>query len=223
MTPRVRLCHHSRLVSECLSAMLTEAGTVDCAGLIAESLDERSFDSPEEIAADLLLLDVTLGGELTHRLAQLFKTKLPNCKVALLVPEHALDRMLHLTHIATHGCLSEGEGIAHAKAAISTILSGEFYCSPKLTSALWKQVAHGDNAGNLNGARGDSRLTAREREVLELIADERLGNKQIARRLGVSLYTVKNHVHNIIDKLGVQDRNEAVLSAKRQHLLVRHS
>lgn len=202
--------------------MLNEAGCLNCSGLFAESLDERCFDSPEQIAADVLLLDVTLAGDLTRRMAELFTTKLPDCKVVLLVPENALERMLHLTHLATHGCLSDGEGLVHAKEAIKTVLSGEFYCSPKLTSALWKQLGRGDNADGIESTRGDSRLTSREREVLELIADERLGNKQIARRLGVSLYTVKNHVHNIIEKLGVQDRNEAVLCAKRQNLLVRH-
>lgn len=52
-------------------------------------------------------------------------------------------------------------------------------------------------------------LTPRERQILLLIRDEDLGNKQIARRLHLSLYTVKNHVHNIIKKLGAADRREA--------------
>lgn len=52
-------------------------------------------------------------------------------------------------------------------------------------------------------------LTEREREILLLICTEDLGNKQIAKRLHLSLYTVKNHIHNIIEKLGVADRHEA--------------
>ena len=56
----------------------------------------------------------------------------------------------------------------------------------------------------------NARLTVREREILRIIAVEQLGNKQIARRLHVSLYTVKNHVHSIMKKLDVRERGEAV-------------
>ena len=65
-----------------------------------------------------------------------------------------------------------------------------------------------------------SELTPREVEVLRLI-EEHLSNKQIARRLSLSLYTVKNHVHNIVEKLKVCDRHEAVEYAGRRHWLTR--
>ena len=68
-------------------------------------------------------------------------------------------------------------------------------------------------------ARGDCQLTRREVEVLRLIAHRNLCNKQIARELRVSVYTVKNHVHSIIGKLSVEDRRMAVRHAVRQGLL----
>ena len=54
-----------------------------------------------------------------------------------------------------------------------------------------------------------ARLTLREREIVGLIA-RGLSNKEIARRLGIEVTTVKNHVHNILDKLGVARRADAV-------------
>ena len=65
---------------------------------------------------------------------------------------------------------------------------------------------------------GAATLTPRELEIVRLIS-EHLSNKQIARRLSVSLYTIKNHVHNIVDKLQVTGRYEAVDHARKQHLL----
>jgi DNA-binding CsgD family transcriptional regulator len=62
-------------------------------------------------------------------------------------------------------------------------------------------------------------LTLRELEILRLIADNRLSNKQIARQLSISMYTVKNHVHNILEKLDAQDRHDAVEIARQRHLL----
>jgi len=61
-------------------------------------------------------------------------------------------------------------------------------------------------------------LTPRELEIVHLIA-ERLSNKEIAKRLCVSLYTVKNHVHNIVEKLQVKNRFEAVEYAHQRRWL----
>jgi len=61
-------------------------------------------------------------------------------------------------------------------------------------------------------------LTAREHEVIELLA-KRNSNKQIARELCLSLYTVKNHVHNILEKLNVESRLEAVDVARQENWL----
>ena len=58
-------------------------------------------------------------------------------------------------------------------------------------------------------------LTEREREILRLVAAG-LQNKEIAQKLGISLATVRNHVHNILEKLEVHSRLEAVLLAFRQ-------
>ncbi|HEX6863555.1 MAG TPA: response regulator transcription factor, partial [Thermoanaerobaculia bacterium] len=55
-------------------------------------------------------------------------------------------------------------------------------------------------------------LTARELEILRLISDE-LSNQEIARRLRLSVHTVKNHIHKVLDTLGVESRRQAVRSA----------
>ena len=64
------------------------------------------------------------------------------------------------------------------------------------------------------------RLTSRERQVLELVA-ERQSNKEIAKALALSIFTIKNHVHNILKKLNVENRLEAVVLAQQENLLNR--
>jgi ATP/maltotriose-dependent transcriptional regulator MalT len=64
----------------------------------------------------------------------------------------------------------------------------------------------------------DSNLTQRERQVLALMAD-RMSNQEIADELSLSLYTVKNHVHNILEKLQVDDRFDAIDHARRRRLI----
>jgi DNA-binding NarL/FixJ family response regulator len=222
--PHVYLCHRNRLLSECLANALSESGDVVCSVLSPE-LALRTCSSPRDVEGSLalLLLDATLEAGLTDQVAELIRQYYPTCKLLLLVAESAANRMIELAHFKSHGCLCEDVSLADVRGAIQSVLSGHSFCSPQLANALMAQIGRIDHTQNWARHCDAVQLTSREREVLELIAWEHLGNKQIAGRLSVSLYTVKNHVHNIIEKLGVQDRHEAVQFAKRRHLLAGES
>jgi DNA-binding NarL/FixJ family response regulator len=103
--------------------------------------------------------------------------------------------------------------------AIEVVRAGASYFSPELANALFAQLNGSDQQSSWGPYVDTQRLTPREREILRLIASENLSNKQIARRLHLSLYTVKNHVHNIIEKMDVNDRHGAAQLAQRRHLI----
>jgi two-component system, NarL family, nitrate/nitrite response regulator NarL len=90
--------------------------------------------------------------------------------------------------------------------ALESAMRGEVSCSPRMAATLLRRVATlaADQAAPLP----EHRLTARELEIIELI-DEGLTNKEIAARLTIEVATVKNHVHNILEKLEVRGRAEA--------------
>jgi len=103
--------------------------------------------------------------------------------------------------------------LAQLHTAILGAMRGEVRCSPKITGWLLRELRH----------RGDrspvgERLTSRENETLHLIS-QGLSNKDIARELGISVATVKNHVHSVLEKLRVQSRSQAVarLSSRDFH------
>jgi two-component system nitrate/nitrite response regulator NarL len=83
---------------------------------------------------------------------------------------------------------------------------GEASCPPSITAALLRHVAA--TARPADDEAPTAPLTRREREIVELIAD-RLSNKEIAGRLGIAPHTVKNHVHNLLQKLGAHRREDA--------------
>ena len=215
--PHVCLCHRNRLLSECLATALSESGDVVCSEL---SPDLAAATCSAETTFELLLLDATLDDGLADQVADLVRKYHPTCKLLLLIAEPAMNRMIELARLGSQGCLCENVSLADVRAAIQAVLSGRSFGSPQLANALMAQIGRVDHTHDWARHLDDVQLTCREREVLELIAWEHLGNKQIARRLDVSLYTVKNHVHNIIEKLGVQDRHEAVQFAKRRRMLV---
>jgi DNA-binding NarL/FixJ family response regulator len=213
---RICICHRVRLIGECLERALTfhelPGQWIESGFLLqnAADLGENPFD--------LVLLGVDApAGELADIVALAHRWG-PACKLLLLVPDSATGGMAALTQLGSHGCVREGGSLAELCDAIRRVLGGHSYFSPELADALFAQ---------LNG-RGDERwapfaqgtqLTSREQDVLRLIARENLSNKQIARRLHVSLYTVKNHVHNIIEKLEVSDRHGAAQLAQRKNLI----
>ena len=90
-------------------------------------------------------------------------------------------------------------------AATTSVVCGEAACPPRVAAALLRHVA--DTARERTYSEF-APLTSRERQVVALI-DEGLSNKEIAARLCIELSTVKNHVHNLLEKLGARGRAEA--------------
>jgi DNA-binding NarL/FixJ family response regulator len=92
--------------------------------------------------------------------------------------------------------------------AIDGVLGGEKIYPPSIAYLLYQHLAQRSRACERRNRLDALALTPREFEVLSLIAD-RSSNEAIALRLGISIHTVKNHVHNILEKLEADNRNAA--------------
>jgi len=103
------------------------------------------------------------------------------------------------------GYVTREESLKDLTAVVESAARGELQCSPTIAGSLLRRVAA---AGHREPSPSRAQLTAREREILRLIGQD-LSNKQIAVRLGIGVATVKNHVHNLLEKLNVHRRREA--------------
>lgn len=104
---------------------------------------------------------------------------------------------------------------------IRALKGGQTMCSPRIASKLFARIS--GRPLTYNGTRlrrGESRLTRRQLQILVLV-EAGLANKEIARRLSLEVQTVKNHVHNILQKLKVRRRTEAARYARARGLLPR--
>lgn len=99
------------------------------------------------------------------------------------------------------------ESIDHLLALMHEVGNGQPHCSPEVSAILVGQVYTSVSGSALPSSSAEP-LTARETEILMLL-EEGLTNQQIALRLSVTVHTVKNHVHNLLNKLGVRSRAEA--------------
>jgi DNA-binding NarL/FixJ family response regulator len=216
----VYLCHRNRLLTDCLAAILCQNKGFKCT-VLDPAVPTTSIARlmPAE-SPDVLLLDPTLPAEQVALVSQQFRARFPQSRLILMVSSLATDRMIEFAQLQCHGYVLEEVSLKEVRDAIDTVLEGRQFCSPQLANALLVHLGRIDPQQGLLQFLDDVRITSREREILQLIALERLSNKQIARRLHVSLYTVKNHIHNVIEKLGVEDRYEAVQFAQRRKWLV---
>ena len=105
------------------------------------------------------------------------------------------------------------ESFDHLLSLTTSSADGRAQCSAEVSSILIRRVYA--FAAQQNPDSTTETLTAREREILDLIA-QGLTNQQIASRLSLTLHTVKNHVHNVLTKLGVGTRAEAATVARAE-------
>jgi two-component system nitrate/nitrite response regulator NarL len=126
------------------------------------------------------------------------RTAFPNTKViAIAVSEHG-DEALACARTGVAGIVLRSGTLRDLKATVAGVVRGETVCPPSVVGAL---VRHMADAADGHGPVDDGHLTSREREVLVFI-EQGLTNKEIARRLGIEERTVKNHVHNLLEKFG---------------------
>ena len=102
---------------------------------------------------------------------------------------------------------------------VSAVARGESWCSNRFAAFLYSRIREFADEKRPD-AREEAQLTARELEVIELLA-EGLSNKEIAGRLTIETQTVKNHVHHLLEKLSVHKRMDAVAYARQRHWLRR--
>jgi two-component system, NarL family, nitrate/nitrite response regulator NarL len=114
---------------------------------------------------------------------------------------------LSCAQIGIAGYVTRDGSVEDVVAAIKAAARGDVHCSPRIAGSLFRRIAA--MSADRSRRSGSGALTARETQILKLI-QEGMSNKMISRTLGIGLATVKNHVHNILLKLGIQRRAEAI-------------
>lgn len=126
--------------------------------------------------------------------------------VALSVDEDS--EVLPLAQAGISGYVTRDASLADVAAAIEAAACGELSCSARVAGGLLRRVAL---LAREREPEGDRRLTRREHEIVRLIGSG-LSNREIGEQLFIEPATVKNHVHNILTKLHVSCRGDAVAS-----------
>jgi len=194
-----------RLYREGLARVLSQLPDVETVHTCESAADGVGL--VDHVAPDIILLDMSALGSASS--ARLFSREFPTVKIlALAVPETE-HHVLACVEAGIMGYVPREGSIDDLVCAIKHAARGEALCSPSITGGLMRRVAMLAHDNSVI-----SRLTPRELEIAEHIA---LGttNRGIAVSLGIQLCTVKNHVHNILDKLGIERRADVAACMRR--------
>jgi DNA-binding NarL/FixJ family response regulator len=168
------------------------------------------------VSPGVLLMDTGMAvGENLPALRHL-REHHPRLPLAVAVQELEADAVVAYFQVGANACIPPDASGQDALTALQRAQQGEVACSPTVIRLLVRRLRESSPPG----VGQETRLSSREKEVLRLIADGLL-NKQIATRLGIALCTVKNHTHNILKKLQVRHRRDAIDYVYRSGILRR--
>lgn len=199
-----------RLYREGIDRILSEVNSINVVG-IAESNNEI-LNLLAISHLDVVLLDMRMPN------SQLIVTSIANdyanAKIIVIAVPEDEDNYLLCVESGITGYLSKESSIEELIDAVKTVDKGSLYCPCSITQYILNCVRHKHkhNSNQINDVKLTyskliNSLTQREMQIVKLLA-EGMSNKKIAQTLTIELSTVKNHVHNILVKMGVESRSQ---------------
>ena len=169
-----------------------------------------AVDLAHSVQFDVALLDMATPETLDT--TKILRAASPTSAIVALGVREDEREVISLAEAGVDGFVSRDASLEDLSRAVESAARGETRCSAQVAGMLTRRVA--TLAHQVFSERGDIPLTRRQLEIVKLI-DEGLPNKVIAQRLFIQVPTVKNHVHNILERLGVHHREDAASAVRR--------
>jgi len=205
----VFLIEDNRLLRDGLATLLGAQGLE----VIATARSGReALRQVTRLMPQLVLLDSALGDRDGVRLVEAVKKASPATRVIVMHLLPAQEDVAAFVKAGASGFIMKDASVAEFARTIRLVADGASVLPPVMARSLFSHVADRVLTRGKRRAKAAMRMTARERQVIALIAGG-LGNREIAERLGVAAHTVKSHVHNILEKLALHTRLEVAAYA----------
>lgn len=210
---KILLIEDNRLLREGISVMLKKQTDMHVVATVGDG--ENILKMIEKSNPDIVLLDLGLRSQNSLKVVKIITESYEKPKIIVmdLIPLQA--DVLDYVQAGVSGFILKDAKIEDFYKTIRSVNEGNQVLPPHLTGSLFSQIVeHAMNGDKPSKVFDAVRMTKRERQVIELIADGST-NKEIAQILHLSTFTVKSHVHNILEKLALNSR---VQIAKHAHL-----
>ena len=213
---RVVICDDHALFRRGLTMVLADEPGIEVVGEAEDG--DAAVAAAEQLAPDVVLMDVRMpkrsGIEATRAIAEL----VPTARIVMLTVSDEEEDLYEAVKAGAAGYLLKEISIEEVAEAIRSVMTGQSLITPSMASKLLAEFSNLSKKAEARSSVPVPRLTDRELEVLRLVA-QGMSNKEIAAELYISENTVKNHVRNILEKLHLHSRMEAVVYAVREKIL----
>jgi DNA-binding NarL/FixJ family response regulator len=199
---RVLLVDDHTVVRKGIRALLEQEPDIEVVGEAEDGL--RGVQACVEHEPDVAILDMALPLLSGVEAARKIREKLPNTRILILSMYDDEEYIMDSFKVGVSGYILKDVVVSDLVAAVRSIYRGSTFLSPSVSEKLRRQLQTGQ-AGS--SRHGPSKLTARERQILKLIADGHT-SRQISEILKISFKTVQTHRAHIMEKLGVHSTAE---------------
>jgi two-component system NarL family response regulator len=213
---RVLIVDDHALFRRGLQMVLKQESDLDVVGEAGDGME--AVEKAQELMPDVVLMDVRMPGQSGIKATEQIRELLPHVKILMLTISDEEADLYDAIKAGASGYLLKEISIDDVAEAVRSVWNGQSRISPSMASKLLTEFAAMSKRADERQQLPAPRLTEREMDVLKLVA-QGLNNRDIARDLFISENTVKNHIRNILEKLHLHSRMEAVVYAVREKLL----
>jgi DNA-binding NarL/FixJ family response regulator len=209
---RVLVVDDQELFRRGLTMLLRSEPGIEVVGEAGDGVEGTTL--AESVAPDVVLLDVRMPRRSGIEACLAIKQSVPSAKIIMLTVSDEEADLYEAVKSGASGYLLKDSSIEEVAQAVRVVSEGQSLISPSMAVKLideFKQISRPEKGA----VGGGLRLTDRELEVLRLVATG-MNNREIAKQLVISENTVKNHVRNILEKLQLHSRMEAVMYAVKE-------
>ena len=214
---RVLVVHPSRLFREFVAFVLARQEAISVVATVARI--SEALGDPQRLRADVYIIDLGAPSRQGIEDTRKLRSRIPEAKILMTGVGGLESDVLACAESGAGGFLAEEASLGNLCDSLRAVAAGEAICSRKVAGFLFARLAQSAREREQRRILDMPRITPREREIVALI-DTGLSNKEIAVRLRIEVQTVKNHVHNVLEKLHVDGRRELRQYIKEQGLRV---
>ncbi|MGA9835992.1 MAG: response regulator transcription factor [Gemmatimonadaceae bacterium] len=207
----VAVIEDNRLVREGMTGMLNALPDM-CVVLAATSIEAEHL---RDLKPRVVLIDVGLKDRSSLRIARTVKQAAADSAVIVMDLLPTQEDVAQFVNAGVAGFILKDATFEDHVATIRSVATGARVLPPPMTGTLFSQIAEAAAQRGRDEAHKAVRMTAREREVIALIAAG-MSNKEIAQRLDIATFTVKSHVRNLMEKLALHTRLQIAAYAHEQ-------
>jgi two-component system, NarL family, nitrate/nitrite response regulator NarL len=212
---RVLVADGHPIVLEGLRSALGHQPGIQVVGEASDGME--AIEKTVDLDPDVVLMELKLPRVDGLTVLRSIQARASRSKVILFSSSENKEEFVEAMKIGCRGIISKSASISLIEKSIQKVHAGEIWLDSHTTAAVIRQFSSPSDfpavhASNGKSTRERAQLSQREREIIILIA-QGYKNKEIAEKMFITEQTVKNHLHNVFDKLGVSDRLELALYA----------